>query len=144
MISRKTPGRLLVPFTVLLLLSACGTRSPEKRQENDGPAIRFETTKHDFGQLAFGAEARVYFPFTNVGNEPLVLQTVRSSCNCTAPVWPRDPLEPGSTDSIQVVYNTHIPGYFRKTISVYYNRETAPVRLVIEGTVDEEPAGNTN
>ena len=34
------------------------------------------------------------FEFENVGNEPLILSDVRTTCGCTAPEWPREPIAP--------------------------------------------------
>jgi hypothetical protein len=101
-------------------------------------ALLFDTTVYDFGTLAYESEAEFSFRFTNTGNKPLTLRTVRTSCNCTVPEWPRKPIDPGAQGIILVSYNTSISGTFSKTISVYYNQATQPVRLRITGRVKNE------
>lgn len=76
------------------------------------------------------------FTFTNTGKSPLILQRVLSSCGCTVPKWPKEPIAPGKTGKISVGYNPHgRPGPFHKSITVYSNAETPTVILHIKGNV---------
>ena len=36
------------------------------------------------------------FVFKNLGEEAIVINRVRSTCGCTVPDWPREPIEPGA------------------------------------------------
>ena len=76
------------------------------------------------------------FVFKNTGKEPLILKNVRSSCGCTVPEWPKEPIKRGSKGTIKVSYNTRITGSFSKSITVYSNAEGEPVVLKIKGKVD--------
>jgi hypothetical protein len=105
-----------------------------------GAGIQFETTEHDFGTIPEKGDGTFAFVFKNTGKEPLILKNVRSSCGCTIPEWPKEPIKKGDKGTIKVSYNTRITGSFHKEITVYSNAEGDPVVLLIKGKV--EPAAN--
>jgi len=75
------------------------------------------------------------FEFTNTGTSPLIISRVYSSCGCTIPKKPEDPILPGETGEIEVKYDTKRVGPIRKTISVYSNAGKVPHPLKIKGTI---------
>jgi uncharacterized protein (DUF58 family) len=97
--------------------------------------IVFDKTVHDYGTIVQGADGNCEFKFTNKGKEPLVLSNVSSSCGCTVPVWPREPIAPGKSASIKVKYDTNRVGTFTKSITVNSNAANTPVVLQIKGNV---------
>lgn len=102
---------------------------------NNDPAIKFETNIHDYGIVVQGGNGIYDFVFTNTGNAPLILNNVRSSCGCTIPEWPKEPIAPGETGLIKVKYNTNRIGTINKSVTVYSNAPGGPVVLRIKGTV---------
>ena len=77
------------------------------------------------------------FEFTNTGDAPLIITNVQSTCGCTVPSKPKEPIMPGKTGQIEVKYNMN-PGPIRKTITVESNAvnyEGGKVPLKIKGTV---------
>lgn len=101
----------------------------------EGPGIKFEKTVHDYGTIQQGGNGDCEFVFENNGTEPLILSDVRSSCGCTVPSWPREPIMPGKTSSIKVHYDTHRIGGISKSITVSTNGTPERVVLSIRGTV---------
>jgi hypothetical protein len=84
------------------------------------------------------------FEFTNTGDEPLIITNVQSSCGCTVPSKPTEPIPPGKTGKIEVKYNMHT-GPIRKTITVESNAvnvEEGRVAIKIKGEVIEKPVVN--
>ena len=71
------------------------------------------------------------------GNAPLVITKINSSCGCTVPEWPKEPIAPGKTGKIQVKYDTTRVGPIRKTITVLSNSDTPTKVLKIKGTIIE-------
>ncbi|MEG2666337.1 MAG: DUF1573 domain-containing protein, partial [Bacteroidales bacterium] len=90
---------------------------------------------HDYGEIVQGANGDCEFEFTNIGNEPLLLSDVRSSCGCTTPSWPREPIMPGKKSKIKVHYDTNRVGGISKTITVTTNGQTDRVVLRISGNI---------
>ncbi|KAA1246737.1 DUF1573 domain-containing protein [Aquimarina sp. RZ0] len=97
--------------------------------------IEFKTEVVDYGEIAKGSDGVRTFEFTNTGDAPLVISKVYSSCGCTIPKKPEDPIAPGATGVIEVKYDTKRVGPIRKTITVYSNAEEATKAIKIKGTV---------
>ncbi len=105
----------------------------------NAPEIQFEKTVHDYGQVVQGGDGTCEFKFTNIGKEPLILSRPTSSCGCTVPSWPQEPILPGKSDVIKVTYNTNNVGTINKTVTVNSNAKTARVVLQIKGQVTPKP-----
>lgn len=97
-------------------------------------------TVHDFGSIVFGANGKVDFTFTNKGTKPLIISDVKSSCGCTVPSWTKEPVEPGKTGVIKIVYDTKEGGVFHKIVEVFSNADNSPVKLEIRGKVNSKPS----
>jgi len=103
-------------------------------QEN-AAKIKFKTETVDYGEIAKGSDGVRVFEFTNTGNAPLVISKVSSSCGCTIPKKPEDPILPGKTGEIQVKYDTNRVGPIAKAITVISNAATPTVVLKIKGKI---------
>ena len=97
--------------------------------------IEFKTETVDYGEIAKGSDGIRVFEFTNTGNAPLIISKVSSSCGCTIPKKPEDPIMPGKTGEIQVKYDTNRVGPIRKAITVISNADTPTKVLKIKGEV---------
>ena len=97
--------------------------------------IEFKTETIDYGQIEKGSDGVRVFEFTNIGNADLIIQDVKSSCGCTVPEKPKDPVAPGKTGVIKVKYDTQRVGKIRKTITVYSNATEAIKAIKIKGEV---------
>ncbi len=97
--------------------------------------IEFKSETIDYGTIEKGSNGVRIFEFTNTGDEPLIVSKVSSSCGCTIPKKPKDPILPGKTGVIEVKYDTNRVNPIRKTITVLSNAETPTVALKIKGLV---------
>jgi len=97
--------------------------------------IEFKSDTIDYGTIEKGADGVRVFEFTNTGDAPLIVSKVTSSCGCTIPKKPKDPILPGQTGEIEVKYDTNRVSPIRKTITVISNAETPTVALKIKGLV---------
>ncbi|RYJ40455.1 DUF1573 domain-containing protein [Flavobacterium beibuense] len=109
-----------------------------------GARMELKTDTIDYGTVSKETDNGLrVFEFTNTGDEPLIIKDVKSTCGCTVPTKPKDPIQPGETGKIEVKYNMN-PGPIRKTITVYSNATNYPdgvVALKIKGeVVKQEPA----
>ena len=97
--------------------------------------IEFKTDVIDYGTIEKGANGVRTFEFTNIGEAPLVISNVKSTCGCTIPQWPKKPIMPGESGEIAVKYDTKRVNPIRKTITVYSNAATPTVALKIKGLI---------
>ena len=138
----KSTMILLAFLFISCLVSAQETKDKTVQPaDNVQPALIFEKTTHDFGLIPFNGDGTVEFKFTNTGKTPIILSNCQSSCGCTVPEWPKDPIPPKGTGSIKVKYNTTRVGPFTKTVTVTSNDPGSPNVLTIKGTVEKGVEG---
>ena len=99
-------------------------------------AIEWEFTEYNFGKIEKDKPVVIDFIFKNPGMIPLVVQDVKSSCGCTVPDYPKQPIPPGGSGKITVTYDAKDSGYFSKTITVITNTEQNTNLLYIKGEVN--------
>lgn len=111
-------------------------QQPKKNKKVKTPEITFVKLVHDYGQIEQGANGECEFEFKNTGKADLILTNCRSSCGCTVPSWPKDPIAPGKKAVIKVKYNTQRIGQINKTITFESNAVNDRVVLKITGNVN--------
>ncbi len=108
----------------------------EPEPNPNAPEFKFEKEVHNFGEVPEGPRAAYEFVFTNVGKEPLIIKRANATCGCTIPSWPREPILPGQSEKIRVVFTTQgKPGIFNKKVTILSNAKTSPKYIRIKGKV---------
>ncbi|MFT6209562.1 MAG: hypothetical protein ACJAYA_001031 [Bacteroidia bacterium] len=101
-----------------------------------GPQIEFERIEHDYGTIDQGGNGKTEFVFTNTGTEPLIISKAKGSCGCTVPTWPKEPIAPGASASVEVKYDTKRVGPISKSVTITSNSvDQSTALLKIKGTV---------
>ena len=101
----------------------------------DTAKIEFKQETLDYGVIDQGSDGVRVFEFTNTGSSPLIISKVSSSCGCTIPKKPEEPILPGESGEIQVKYDTKRIGPIRKAVTVISNADTPTKVLKIKGEV---------
>lgn len=121
---------------VLSMVAAFTVNAQEAAAEKKGPEIKFDEESHDFGDITQGDRVEHVFAFTNVGTEPLVLSRVLTTCGCTAPSWPKEPVAPGEKGEVKVSFNSAGKmGMQNKVITIISNATNANARVNITTNV---------
>ncbi len=124
-------------FILLLsLLYACTSGSGQSEQNQENALSHYELPENTITQLKFGPthvhaaniingqNVEYRFPVTNVGERPLIINNVKSSCGCVVPSWTKTPVLPGETTYLKALFNTtHKPGKQTKSITMTANTE---------------------
>ena len=97
--------------------------------------FKFETETIDYGKVALGSEGKRVFEFTNVGDAPLIIKDIVSTCGCTVPSKPEKPIMPGEKGEIEVSYDTKRPGGFSKAITIISNAKKSRKMVKIKGFI---------
>ena len=130
-----------VVYLLGIMLLMAGVAKAQDTKVQNGPEIEFEKIVHDYGNIPYNGNGECEFRFTNTGNEPLLIQKPKSSCGCTIPSWPNEPILPGESEVIKVTYKTNRVGNINKTVTVTSNAvRNSTVVLRIKGTVLEQPS----
>lgn len=131
---QRTP---LLFITLTLALCAALTPAPTKAYAQQGPRIHFADSIHDFGTRRENDGLLQHaFTFVNTGDQPLLLQSVSTSCGCTASDWSSAPILPGQTGTVTATFNPKGRPYtLSKTLTVRSNDPNGSVTLRIAGYI---------
>jgi hypothetical protein len=122
-------------LTAIMLLGSMTMMLAQKPAE-----IKFDKVTHNFGNFSDKEPVvSCVFSFTNVGEQPLVVNQAVASCGCTVPEYTKTPIQPGEKGEIKVTYNGtgKFAGHFKKSITIRTNGAVEMTRLYIEGNMEE-------
>ena len=98
--------------------------------------MEFEEAIFDFGEVDEGAVVKHAFKFRNTGKVPLLINNAHSTCGCTIPVWPKDPIAPGQSGEIKVEFNTKMKADFQeKPVIITANTYPSVTKVYLRGNV---------
>ena len=98
--------------------------------------VAVNQTTIDFGIFPKSEKQERSFVLTNTGNQVLVIQDVTTSCGCTKVEYSKEPVRPGASLELKVIYEAEQAEHFNKAITVYCNAENSPLRLTIKGNAN--------
>jgi len=103
---------------------------------NSQPIMVIYPDTIDFGQVEYSSEQSRIAMIYNIGNKPLLIAGIVSSCGCTVPSWTKEPINPEDSSEIEVRYSTYSLGPFNKSVTVFSNDTVgSPKRITIIGEV---------
>jgi len=111
-----------------------------KEVDENAPVFKFEKEVIDYGEVEQNSDGKRVFKFKNTGKSPLIIANIKSSCGCTVPSRPKEPIMPGASAEIEVKYATNRVGPFSKRITVMSNASEPTKVLTIKGRVKKESA----
>lgn len=123
-------------FTLLFLLVGFVA---VKAQNAITDVLEMKEPEFNFGSIPQGKPVYHVFQISNKGTTPLRLDNVQATCGCTTPEWSKEPIAPGTTQTIKVGYNAAAEGPFEKFITVSYNGNGTK-QIKIKGSVWKAPA----
>ena len=119
-----------------------GAVKPAEPAVPAGPTttMSFEKLEFDYGVIDAGEKVNHKYKFTNSGSEPLIISNAKGSCGCTVPNWPKEPIPPGGTSEIDVVFDSKDKkGKQSKRVTITANTSPAQTFLTIKGEVTPDP-----
>ena len=115
----------------------------ENKTVSSGPttSIKFKNEVHDFGNVDVETENNYSFEFVNTGTEPLTITNAKGSCGCTVPDWPKYPIKPNETSTIDVIFRPskgQAGAPQEKTVTIEANTEPKNTIVKIKAFVNPE------
>lgn len=105
----------------------------------DTTSIIMLDSTYDFGKVTDGQKVTFNYRFRNTGDKPLIIASAVASCGCTVPEKPEEPIAPGETGTLKVVFNSEgRVGPAHKEIRVTSNAYPAFPTLVLTGMVESK------
>ncbi len=148
---------LLITAVFFIGLIACNGEKKESKQisaqdvkitvtgdgspKGDLPEMKFDEEVHDFGRIVQGEKVSYSFKYTNTGKSNLIIATAAGSCGCTVPEYSKEPVLPGKSSKIDVVFSSEgKSGLQEKTITIVTNCEpsTRIIKIKTNIIVPEE------
>ena len=100
------------------------------------PKIQLDKLFFDFGEIKQGELITTEFRLKNIGKAPLLIRSVKGSCGCTVPDWPKEVVSVGEESVIKVTFNSSgKQGFQRQTVTMTTNAIPSVKVLTITGTV---------
>ncbi|TCP28010.1 uncharacterized protein DUF1573 [Tenacibaculum skagerrakense] len=97
--------------------------------------FKFEQETINYGKVEQSSDGVRVFEFTNIGDAPLLIKDIKSSCGCAVPQKPEKPIMPGEKGQISVSYDTKRLGAFSKAITIFSNAKRERMSIKIKGYV---------
>lgn len=111
---------------------------PEAAPAGPTTVVAFNESQFDFGAVQQDTKNEHVFAFTNTGSEPLIISNAKGSCGCTVPEYPKEPIAPGESGEITVVYSPGKQvGAQTKTVTVTANTDPPTTKLQIRAMVEQ-------
>ena len=120
-------GLLLAAFCI-----SCAGNQPKTDVQKGTPQISFDDESFNFGTIAQGEKVSHTFKFRNIGDGPLQITDVTTSCGCTASKYSLEPVAPGESGTVEVIFDSYgREGKQLKSANVWTNCGEKPVKLQI-------------
>ena len=120
-------GLLLAAFCI-----SCAGNQPKIDAQKGTPQISFDDESFNFGTIAQGEKVSHTFKFRNIGDGPLQITDVTTSCGCTASKYSLEPVAPGESGTVEVIFDSYgREGKQLKSANVWTNCGEKPVKLQI-------------
>jgi Protein of unknown function (DUF1573) len=116
--------------------AAAATPAPPVVAGGKTTTVKFDEMSYDWGTIDEGKKMEHVFKFKNTGTNDMIISDAHGSCGCTVPEWPKEPIKPGKTSQIKVIFDSKgKPGDQNKSVTVTANTEPSSMVLMIKGKV---------
>lgn len=109
-------SKVLGSLFLICVLFSCDIRNTKNKgdvqatnagqQFTDSTTVQMIDSVYNFGKITDGAMVEYSYRFRNTGKRPLIVSSAVASCGCTVPEKPEEPIKPGETGFLKVVFNS--------------------------------------
>ena len=119
----------------LLFSFISGAQTQAEDVSVNGPEIRFENKRMDFGDVLYRKDSTyVYrFAYENTGSAPLIVNQVVGHCPCVTIRHSTEPLPPAGRDTLSVYFKPSRASKYTQQITVFNNSSDDVVTLYAKG-----------
>jgi hypothetical protein len=95
--------------------------------------IELRTSHVELGESKLGKDSFANYSIKNIGQGVVIIKNVEVDCHCTVAEWDKNPVKSQDSTTIRVKYDNHLPGYYKRVITVEVNTKNSPVVLTFAG-----------
>lgn len=114
-------------------IMVCGFTVSAQKKADD--VAKFDSETIDMGNLKQNNPQKAVFKVTNIGTQPLIIETANPTCGCTIGDYTQSPIMPGKQGEISATYNAVAGGNFEKHMTVKFAGVDEVKSITIKGTV---------
>ncbi len=120
---------------ILFLATAFVFTLAVKAQSKVDSVIKMNVETHDFGKVKQGIPVTYEFEIKNISDAPVVVENTWASCGCTTPDKITEPILPGKTAKLKVLYNSAAVAPINKDVFIKIAGIESPKSVHITGEV---------
>lgn len=121
----------LSPDLVTNPISASGNKA-----KSNLPLMEFDSDNHDFGLIVQGEKVAHTFKFKNSGGADLVISSASATCGCTVPAFSKEPVKPGGTGKVEVVFDSSgRQGFNTQEVKILTNAQPNTIKLTVRAEI---------
>lgn len=142
----KIMKKLFIVLSLGLAIAACNSSGQEPQSPSVAEApgkltkVEWIDSAKNLGRINEGQQIQIAYKFKNVGEHPLVIQSVEPGCGCTVAEYPKQPIAPGAEGTITGAFDSRgRAGLQYKEILVRANTEPSTLHK-LSFSVDVNPA----
>jgi len=118
-------------FSLFALIISFGAFSQKKSAD----VAKFASETIDLGKIEQGHPTAATFSVTNIGTDPLLIETASPTCGCTISDYTKSPIAAGKAGTIKATYNAAALGHFEKHLTVKFAGTSDVKSITIKGEV---------
>ncbi len=139
--------KVFIGFLLACVFFSCDIRNTKTKSDvqgsnsgqpfTDSTTVQMIDSVYNFGKVIDGEKVEYSYRFKNTGKKPLIVSSAVASCGCTVPEKPEEPIKPGETGFLKVVFNsTGRVGPVHKDVTVTSNAYPQFPVLQLTGEVE--------
>ena len=108
--------KLIAALFLTCIVFSCDIRNTRNRPDaqarnpathfTDSTTVQMIDSAYNFRKVTDGEKVEYSYRFRNTGKNPLIISSAVASCGCTVPEKPEEPIKPGETGFLKVVFNS--------------------------------------
>jgi len=109
-------NKLIAALFLTCIIFSCNIRDMKEKSGaqvtdaamhfSDSTTVQMIDSAYNFGKVSDGEKVEYSYRFRNTGKTPLIVSSAVASCGCTVPEKPEEPIKPGETGFLKVVFNS--------------------------------------
>ena len=152
MIARRISVFFLLVFLMVVTLNTTAQQPlnapapPESQPADEQPelldpdnpihdVLTYSPQRFDFGDIGRGDTKTGTVTITNTSDKPIRIVRTFSTCGCTVPYTPKDPIEPGKSVEVDIKFTGKNDGPSGSVVRFYFENQEGDVQVAVKAYV---------
>ena len=129
--------KTFISSVIILFFVSCSSFGPDKGETKHLEITNEieETITYELGILKMNDEKKLKLLLKNQLTKPVVINDIRGFCGCTIPSFSKEPVLPGKSSEVLIVFQAHQTGTFNKELKMYLSSQEKPVSIIFNGEI---------